>query len=344
MLYIVMVTAECNLSCRYCGGTLATMPRDITYDLHDLREFIARDREAVVAFYGGEPLLRPRLVQRLLHELPARHFVLQTNGFFMEKLGPDVHRLDAILLSVDGRPAVTDGYRAPGCYRTVMKARDWLHGQEYAGDLIARMAVSRQTDIYADVMHLLQRFPHVHWQLDAVWSALWGLQEFKEWARLSYLPGIERLVREWAACIEQGTVPGIVPFLGIMQRMLWGGSGLPCGAGSSAVAIATDGRVIACPVAGELAWNEMGNFHRLRQVTIGEPCTSCDLYPLCGGRCLFAYKERLWGEEGFDALCAVTRHLVEQLAGVRGVVEDALPGLEKELRYPPFNNTTEVIP
>lgn len=339
-----MLTAECNLSCRYCGGNLATMPRDITYQVDDLVEFMAGDKEAVVAFYGGEPLLRPHRVRHFLNHLPARHFVLQTNGFYMDKLGDSVHQLDTILLSIDGRPEVTDIYRAPGCYRRVMGARDWLLTQGYEGDIIARMTVSGQTDIYTDVMHLVQHFPHVHWQLDAVWSALWNLSQFRRWATHSYLPGIERLVNEWATHIEQEKVLGIVPFLGIMQRMLWGGSGLPCGAGRSAVAVATDGRIMACPVAGEFAWNELGDFDSWCPVTIGKPCTSCDLYPLCGGRCLFAYKERLWGEEGRAALCAVTRHLIEHLAGVKGIVEKALPGLEKELRYPPFNNTTEIIP
>jgi len=347
MLYIVMVTPLCNLSCSYCGGSLVGMPRDIEYDVNSLSRLIERDDDAIVAFYGGEPLLRPDVVKNLLSELPAKRFVLQTNGYFMRKLGDDVKKFDTVLLSIDGRKEITDRYRAPGCYDKVMDALHFLREQRYEGDIIARMAVSKYTDIYEDVTHLLKFFPHVHWQLDVVWSPLWELEEFEEWAKRSYMPGIERLVEVWAEELERGNVPGIVPFLGIMKRMIWGreaGRGLPCGAGQEAVAVTTDGRVLACPIAGEFLWNELGDLHSFGKVSIGEPCTSCDFYDICGGRCLFAYKERLWGKEGFRAICRVTKYLIRQLEGVKDIVASRLPEIEDQLRYPPFNNTTEIIP
>ena len=351
MLYIVMVTPSCNLSCSYCGGSLVGMPRDITYDVGKLAGIIEKDSEAVVAFYGGEPLLRPDIVKNFLSVLPAKRFVLQTNGYFMRKRGDDVKKLDTVLLSIDGRKEVTDRYRAPGCYDKVMDALRFLKEKGYEGDIIARMAVSKYTDIYEDVTHLLQFFPHVHWQLDVVWSPLWELHEFEKWAESSYMPGIEKLVALWADEIKKGNVPGIVPFLGIMKRMIWGGKagkGLPCGAGREAVAITTDGRVLACPIAGEFLWNELGNkidvLRSFKKVEIGEPCASCDVYDICGGRCLFAYKERLWGDEGFRAVCRVTKHLIRQLEEVKDIVISHLAEIEDELKYPPFNNTTEIIP
>ncbi len=348
MLYIVTVTAECNLACSYCGGSLVTMPRDITYRPEELAGFIeltSDDGETVVAFYGGEPLLRPDMVQELLDVLPADRFVLQTNGFYIERLGEMVHDFDGILLSIDGRPEVTDRYRGDGCHDRVMQARRWVTGQGYEGDVIARMAASRHTDIYRDVSYLLRFFPHVHWQLDAVWSPLWDLPAFRRWAEQRYLPGVERLIDDWLTRLKQGDVLGIVPFLGIAKRLLWDGSGLPCGAGRDAVTITTDGRMIGCPIAAEFDWNKMGDLSRSpRCIAIGEPCTSCDIYDICGGRCLFTYKERLWGNEGFELLCHITRHLVEHLREALPAVEAMLPDHQDELFYPPFNNTTEIIP
>lgn len=351
MLYIVMVTPSCNLSCSYCGGSLGGMPQEITYDVGKLSEIVEKDKEAVVAFYGGEPLLRPDVVKSLLSALPAKRFVLQTNGYFMRKLGNDVKKFDTVLLSIDGRKEVTDRYRAPGCYDKVMDALRFLKEKGYEGDIIARMAVSKYTDIYEDVTHLLQFFPHVHWQLDVVWSPLWELNEFEEWAESSYMPGIEKLIRMWADEIKNGNVMGIVPFLGIMKRVIWGrkaGEGLPCGAGKEAVTITTDGRVLACPIAGEFLWNNLGDkidaLQSFKKVEIGEPCRSCDIYDICGGRCLFAYKEQLWGWEGFRAVCRVTKHLIHQLEGVKDVVIENLPQVENEINYPSFNNTTEIIP
>jgi putative peptide-modifying radical SAM enzyme len=346
VLYIVMVTAECNMACSYCGGSLVTMPRDISYDLEDLAAFIGQDEddETIVALYGGEPLLRPQRVHELLDMLPADRWVLQTNGFYIERLGEHVHDFDSILLSIDGRQATTDRYRGEGCHDRVMQARRWLTMQEYEGDIVARMAASRHTDIYEDVMYLLRFFPHVHWQLDAVWSPLWELPAFRRWTKQSYMPGVEHLARVWTEHLHRGEVLGIVPFLGVARRLIRGGTGLPCGAGRSAVSITTDGRVIGCPIAAEFDWNQMGDFDDVQCIDIGEPCTSCDIYTVCGGRCLFTYKERLWGDEGFTLLCRLTRHLVEHVRAALPLVESMLPDHERDLLYPPFNNTTEIIP
>jgi len=111
------------------------MPQEITYDISRLSEIVGKDREAVVAFYGGEPLLRTDVVKSFLYSLPARKFVLQTNGYFVRELGDDVGKFDTILLSIDGRKEITDRYRAPGCYDKVMDALHFLREKGYGGDI-----------------------------------------------------------------------------------------------------------------------------------------------------------------------------------------------------------------
>jgi putative peptide-modifying radical SAM enzyme len=340
VLYIVIVTPRCNLNCTYCGGTLPGVPADITYDLDDLADFIAGDRNAVVAFYGGEPLLRHDIVKDMLDVLPARHFVLQTNGYLLHKLERHVHQIDSILLSVDGRQETTDAHRGDGCYAAVMKARNHLRDVRFSGEVIARMAATKKTDIFQDVTHLLAHFPYVHWQFDAVWSGLWDLTGFAAWLHRSYEPGIARLIDRWFDEARNGRILGIVPFLGILTSLLHGGSGLPCEAGTNAVTISTDGTVMACPIAPDFEWNVLGTFECFRRVHIGSPCTECSIYRVCGGRCLFAYKERLWGREGFDTICATTKHLVDSLAERLPTVSH----LKDHINYPPYNNTTEIIP
>ena len=128
------------------------------------------------------------------------------------------------------------------------------------------------------------------------------------------------------------------------KRQIWGGEGLHCGAGKDAVAITTDGRILACPIAGEFAWNEIGDFNSFKKIEIGGPCKSCDVYTICGGRCLFFHMEKLWGERGFHSVCRITKHLIYNLENVKDIVISHLPKIEKELKYPPFNNTTEIIP
>ena len=343
MLYIVMTTPLCNLHCSYCGGSLHGMPDDISYDFDLLQKHVEKDDDAIVAFYGGEPLLRPQVVKFFLQRLPAKRFVINTNGYFIESISDVLSSFDTILLSIDGRKKITDNYREHGCYDQVLHARDLINESGFQGELIARMAVSKNTDIFEDVTHLLRLFPLVHWQLDVVWSALWGLADFKRWAEQSYKPGLKRLIDDWINGIKKDDILGIIPFLGIMTRLFYPKEffGLPCQAGDNAIAITTDGKILACPIAPDFEWNNLGSLSKgFKQIHVDDPCPSCDVYSVCGGRCLFANKQRLWGKEGFDAVCDVTKFLIHELEKYK----DSLEPFKENIKYPPFNNTTEIIP
>jgi putative peptide-modifying radical SAM enzyme len=341
MLYIIITTPLCNLSCKYCGGSLYGMPAEIAYSLTDLHDFIKKDTNAVVAFYGGEPLLRPIIVKEYVENLPAKHFVINTNGYYIETLTGIINHFDSILLSIDGRKQITDYYREKGCYNHVLNAVNFLKNHEFKGELIARMSVSIKSDIYKEVKHLLSFFPLIHWQLDMIWSPLWELHEFQSWVKQSYQPGLKKLIYEWIHHLKQDKIIGIIPFLGIMSRMLHGGKGLFCQSGTESVTIATDGKILACSIAPGYSWNVLGDIKTGFQfIDIGEPCLDCEDVDLCGGRCLFANKERLWGKEGFYEMCRVTRFLINELKKYKSVCESH----KEKLRYPPFNNTTEIIP
>lgn len=336
-----MTTPLCNLHCSYCGGSLHGMPKDISYDVELLQKRIEKDSESIVAFYGGEPLLRPEVVKRFIKKLPAKRFVINTNGYFIDKIADELSSFDTILLSIDGRKHITDGYRETGCYDQVLMARDRINESGFQGELIARMAVSKNTDIYEDVTHLLSLFPLVHWQLDVVWSALWELAEFKQWAKDSYKPGLTKLTDEWISEIKEKRILGIIPFRGVMTRLLYDISGLSCQSGDNAISITTDGKILACPIAPDYEWNDLGSLSEgFHHIHVQDPCPSCDVYSVCGGRCLFANRERLWGKEGFDAICDVTKYLIYELEKYTTVCEP----IKEKIRYPLFNNTTEIIP
>ncbi len=356
MLYIVFLTGVCNLNCRYCGGSIPeeVMPHEIKYKLKDLKNFIYKDDDAIIAFYGGEPLLRIPLMLKIMDEIDAKKFVVQTNGFFLDKIPKEyLNRLDAILVSIDGRREITDYYRGKGVYDMVLDKVRKIR-PHYHGDLIARMAVSEESNIYEEVTHLLSLpFDHVHWQLNVVWAPDNSWKDFDLWVKNSYNPGITKLANLWIEELKRGKILGIVPFLGVIKRMFWPDYGVPCGAGRNAFAIATDGRVLACPIGGEFQWNELGDIwstepEQIRNsVDIVEPCKSCDIYPICGGRCLFANRERLWGMDGFYKICNTVRHLVKEMERAKKVIEGLIDeGMYKkeDFYYPPFNNTTEIIP
>ncbi len=295
MLFTIIITTECNLHCRYCGGKLKGMPSQIQYSLKDLQNFIKQDANPIVAFYGGEPLLKPDLIKEMINVLPANRFILTANGTGIEKLGSYIHRIDTMLFSIDGRPEVTNYYRGKNSTTLVFKGLKFLRRQKYSGEIIARMTVSRKSDIYQDVMYLLDFFPFVHWQLDVIWSKMWDLDKFRKWTIENYKPGLIKLVDFWIDELKQNHLVGIVPFLGIVSRMLYGGKNIPCQAGTDAVAVTTDGKILVCPIALDFEWNFLGNFNGYHKIFVGEPCHKCPIYQICGGWCLFAYKERLWG-------------------------------------------------
>lgn len=355
MIVIVTTTGLCNMACGYCGGSFdpTLVPERESYSLDDLIEFIV-EREADVAFYGGEPLMNPKLIKEVMDSLSSRdwtgRFVIQTNGTLIGNLpGSYWLRFDSILLSIDGRPQTNDAQRGSGNYLRVIEAAVALREIGFSKDLIARMTVWEGTDIYEDVTHLLELglFDHVHWQLNVIWSDRWN---FEEWAERSYIPGIRRLSSLWIEEMRRGRVLGLAPFLGIMRATIYGDlPSPPCGAGTESFTVLPNGKVIACPIAVDSKWAYVGELNGgvLNEVRLDEPCKSCAHFKYCRGRCLYAYMERLWGERGFHAVCEVTRRTIDEVIKWEGEVRSLIQSgviAPESVYYPKYNNTIEVIP
>lgn len=352
MLFIVMLTGKCNLNCRYCGGSFdnSVMPEKIEYSISELKDFLSQFESYSIAFYGGEPLLEMETMKKMMDELSAEHYIIQTNGLLLDRLEKEyIQKFSSILISVDGVKEVTELYRGRIYDRVISNAK--YVREIFEGELIARMAASQKTDIYRDVLHLLNLgiFTHVHWQIDAVWSADGIWHDFEGWLE-SYKKGISRLASFFSNELENGRVPGIVPFLGVLKAMIFGKQPRPpCGSGSESFAITTDGRIIACPIAPEIDWNQAGSLREgiKKEISPNEPCPSCKYYGICGGRCLFTNREWLWGERGFNLLCDATIHLINEMERVKDkVIELSYEGVLSldDFYYPKFNNTTEIIP
>lgn len=354
MLYIVFTTGRCNLNCKYCGGSFDSrkVPWSVQYNPLKLKRLIESDPEAVVAFYGGEPLLNAGLIRWAMDNVRAKHFVIQTNGIPYRSLEVSYWlRFSTVLLSLDGVEELTDKYRGRGVYAKVIEAASSLRSWGFKGDIVARMTVTEDTDIYRDVSHILSSglFSHVHWQLDVVWSDRWV--NFPKWRDELYVPGLLKLAKLWLSMAERGVVLGIAPFKAILSQHFWGVySSPPCGAGVNSFAVLTDGTLLSCPIAVEESWSRVGSLDEglsSQGAVIGEPCTSCSYFTYCGGRCLYAYEERLWGDEGFREICRASQALVDTVLSMAPRVRELLSkGIisEEDMRYPPFNNTVEVIP
>lgn len=361
MHYHIILTKECNLKCNYCGGGSDTPPKEIQYSTNDLKKFISLDKNPIIEFYGGEPLLRIEAMKNIMDSLPAK-FVIQTNGMNLDKLESKyLNKFHSLLVSIDGKKAVTDKERGNGVYDRILQNIKIIRQKGFCGDIVARMTVAQGTEIFDNVIHLLtleECFDHVHWQLDfeMFWEA-WehtvpGLPEWID----SYNSGISSLVKWWICEMGRtGHVAGIVPFIGIIRSLLYGEiSDIRCGSGCDFFTIMPDGRISACPVSIDFDFSVIGSLFEdtpsslVDRSNVGEPCTSCDIFTICGGRCLFVNRsQHLLREDGYAMICRTVKHLVlelqDALPHVRALIESGV--IEKSaFNYPEFNNGCEIIP
>jgi putative peptide-modifying radical SAM enzyme len=350
MFFHVILTTECNLQCRYCfGETLDdfdedfadievdySLPKKIAYGFSTLAEFCRRDPDCVLTFYGGEPLIRIDEIEKIMDMVKPRHFMIQTNGIFLDRLPAEyVNRFHTILVSIDGDEALTDSYRGKGVFRKVVDNLNLIKRNGFDGELIARMTVNEPTDINKQVTWLLDNsefsFSSVHWQLNAgFWGNDYSRRNFKQWSETSYVSSLERLTRFWVDQMEKrGVVLKLYPLLGIASSLLHDEqeSLLRCGGGWINYAIQTDGNVIPCPTMWGMKDYYLGNISNtnpleLKKIFVNSPCSQCDILGICGGRCLYANITNRWSKDAYATVCRTVKGLVD-------AVETELPRIKR---------------
>ena len=339
MLFHLLLTTNCDLQCRYCYEKSCddidadfdfnvdyNVPDEISYSIDVLKRFIEKDPEAVLIFYGGEPMLCNDKIKQIMDNVKAKQFNIQTNGLHLHKLEPEyLNRLSTIFVSIDGTKKLTDYYRGKGVYRKVTENINAARKNGFKGEIVARMTLMEETDIYKNIRWLLNNpdysFSSVHWQLDAgFWKKDFKKRHFKEWVETSYNPQIKNLVAFWVDTMETyGKVLRLYPLLGVMQSLLLGEeSSLRCGSGWANYSIQTDGHIIPCPAMNGMKDYYLGHIQdsnplHLKQVYVGQPCTSCEILGECGGRCLYANITQRWSSEAYSMVCKTVKNLVESL-------------------------------
>lgn len=373
MFFHVMLTTECNLQCRYCFGEAEddfdadfsesdvdySLPRKASYPWQQLAEFCRKDKDCVLTFYGGEPLLCTSKIRQIMDAVKPKHYMIQTNGLLLDELKPEyVNRFHTILVSIDGDEALTDYYRGKGTFRKVINNLHLITRNGFQGELIARMTVMEQTDIHKQVRWLLDNnefsFSSVHWQLNAgFWDNDSKRRDFKHWSETSYVPGLGRLAQFWVDQMEKSNVIKIYPFLGIAHSLLHKESSLlRCGGGWINYAIQTNGTIIPCPA----MWG-MKNYYlahirnahplKLKQTPISnEPCVSCDILNICGGRCLYANVTQRWNLNEYTTVCNTVRSLVNAVTAEQPRIKQLIA--DGKIRLSNFDfvkyNGAEIIP
>jgi uncharacterized protein len=374
MFFHLILTTDCNLQCRYCFVEALedvdanfsdfevdySLPKKINYDIDLLDRFCRRDSDCILTFYGGEPLLCIDETKRIMDRVKAKNFMIQTNGLLLDRLEPEyVNRFHTILVSVDGDEALTDFYRGKGTFQRVIENLKLIRRNGFNGELIARMTIMEETDVYKQVMWLLENedfsFSSVHWQLNAgFWGNDFVRRDFKRWSEESYDPGIRKLVNFWVDYMEKnGVVLRLYPILGVAQSILYGEktSLLRCGGGWINYAIQTDGHIVPCPTMWGMKNYYLGHISnadslKLKKIFVSEPCTQCDVFDVCGGRCLYANITKRWNKEAYGLVCNTVRNLIaavaKELPRITKLIDDGKMSLMdfEFLKY----NGCEIIP
>lgn len=374
MFFHVILTTECNSQCRYCYDEALedweddfshvevdySLPRRMSYSVEDLRMFCKQDPYCVLTFYGGEPLLCIDDIKLIMDNVEARLFMMQTNGLLLDRLDPSyVNRFHTILVSIDGDETLTDLYRGSGTFRKVINNLKLIRKNGFRGELIARMTVMENTDIYSQVTWLLQNkdlpFTSVHWQLNAgFWKNDFARRDFRKWIEESYNAGVRRLAGSWVDHMEEnGVVLRLYPLLGVAQSILSSEKEnyLRCGGGWINYAIQTDGHITPCPTMWGMKQYYVGHINsakplNLKKVFVDEPCMSCSAFKLCGGRCLYANAMKRWSPEAYSHVCDTVRNLIDAVAAriprIQKLVYDGRIRL-RDFEYVKYNGC-EIIP
>ena len=328
------------MQCRYCFGESLDdfdedfgdievdydLPSKVNYNVDLLERLCRKDPECVLTFYGGEPLLCTDKIKQIMDNVKPKHFMIQINGLLLDKLEPKyVNRFHTMLVSIDGEEALTDYYRGNGTFRKVIDNLKLIMKNGFKGELIARMTVMEQTDIYKQVRWLLDNdefsFSSVHWQLNAgFWRNDYRRRNFEQWAKTSYIPGVKKLAEFWVDQMEErDVVLKLYPLLGIADSLLHEEKNclLRCGGGWINYAIQTDGYIIPCPTMWGMKKYYLGRItnadpRKIKKILVDQPpCANCTILNICGGRCLYANVTKRWSDEAYGKVCHTVAELVE---------------------------------
>jgi putative peptide-modifying radical SAM enzyme len=376
MFFHLLLTSDCNLQCKYCFGESLddfdeefgddiqidyNLPRKANYSVEMLNDFITKDPDCILTFYGGEPLMFMDKLREIMDAVNPKLYMMQTNGLLLDKLEPKyVNRFHTLLVSIDGEEALTDYYRGKGTFRKVVDNLKLIRKNGFKGELIARMTLMEQTDIEKQIKWLLNNdefsFTSIHWQLNAgFWGNDYKRRNFEEWTKTSYIPGVDAIVHYWVDQMEKtGKVLKLYPILGIAHSLLHGETDalMRCGSGWINYSIQMDGQIIPCPTMWGMKAYYAGHIKdadplKLPKLFVSQkPCSECKILGLCGGRCLYTNIVKRWPDEQYSKVCYTVERLIES-------IRSELPRIHKlidngQLKLSDFDyikfNGAEIIP
>ena len=320
----LFTTLECNKSCRYCSegvGDVLNSQSKIGYTLDQLDKFVKThfpNKEFIVTFYGGEPLLNPQFIEDVMGRFPLWRCQLQTNGTLLHTLSPFIlNRFDNILISVDGDKEVTDLYRGEGTYdivnRSLDKVRDLIPGY-----ITARCTWANPHPKAIDIIHLSNLFDYVYFQFP-----------HNEWVYdYEYMKVMKKALEDLVEYFFTAKLLKIIPLMAFARNMLFPsrakelyGGKTQCRVSSHLFNILPDGTITSCP---DYAYNKKMTHGSVvdnvceknpLQYSDSFPCKSCVAFDVCRVNCVKGFHQcyietdKIYKSMVLDSCCSFILYL-----------------------------------
>jgi len=312
-LLAVNLTRRCNLACAHCYLDATTLRDGAPDELTTaevcglLDEVAGRSNETMIVLTGGEPLLRPDLVDLVAHGSGlGLSMVVGTNGTLLD---PDrvtaLKRAGAlgVGISVDSLdPALHDGFRGrPGSWQKTLDGIEACRRHGLPFQIHFSVTAANADELPAMIDFARSSGARV---LNVFFLVCTGRGEsLTDIGPERYEQVLEELVRAQqqsddllirARCAPhfKRIAYQLDPTLPLTRAQGYEGGG--CLAGCHYCRVAPDGTVTACPYIatseGSLRdrpfwsiWDGSANFHALREPQLGGKCGDCEFRRLCGG-------------------------------------------------------------
>ncbi len=306
-----LATFACNCRCPFCEASAGQPAPDelATVEVKTLIDDLAAMGVKRLVISGGEPLVRPDLVEVMAHaHQKGLKLGLVSNGYLVPEMWPRLRRFDYFLFftSLDGPPKVHDRLRGrEGVTRGALRGLELFRQKGALLRIVNTVVHPDNLACLEELEALVASSAANRWHLSPALkvgrAAAGGIEPLK----LSQLKRLVDFVRR--------PRKGLAIDLGESHRYLgsfcggWLGKPFFCGAGLTRCSIMPSGEVMGCHQVYDPTLSE-GNirqrpfsdlwrqeFKRFRGRAFDEPCAGCEHLAACQGGC--------WAEWSLSGAC-----------------------------------------
>lgn len=349
---VVKTTQDCNLRCKYCytegGSKKRDMSPDMVVKFFD-QAVIDNGSPMTCIFHGGEPLLRPKLIDETIEKLNSRYYgprikyQIQTNATLITDEAVQLikkHHI-GVGVSIDGNKSLNDHTRYyPDCsssYENVVKGMNKLHENGISFGILALITKFNVNNL-TDILDWCTRHGIERMGFNLFTPLGYGRDENLSADQAELIRNVKKEIDWLIEHNEQSLQSGDKFFYereieAMADRVLrpqgygYMCKSIPCGAGRNHLALDVDGSINVCDCFYEMDDYIIGNINTqsleecLKNPIIAEfqsrsidklkGCKNCDIKDICHGGCPGSNVLFMNGKEGLYTKSVICDYFYE---------------------------------